>query len=149
MVALEDGVVDTTDVSTRANGQWFKNGRKISDTHGYGPITVKQIFEKSSNVGVAKIITEYYEKNPKKYVDRVYSFGINRPLGLDIVGEGQPYFKYPGDADWWGTTLAGMSYGYETKMTPLQVLNFYNAVANNGKMVKPHLVRKYEKMAHW
>jgi cell division protein FtsI (penicillin-binding protein 3) len=142
MVALEDGVVDTTDVFDTGNGQWFKNGRKISDTHGYGPITVKQIFEKSSNVGVAKIITEYYEKNPKKYVDRVYSFGINRPLGLDIVGEGQPYFKYPGDADWWGTTLAGMSYGYETKMTPLQVLNFYNAVANNGKMVKPHLVRE-------
>jgi cell division protein FtsI (penicillin-binding protein 3) len=54
----------------------------------------------------------------------------------------QPYFKYPGDADWWGTTLAGMSYGYETKMTPLQILNFYNAVANNGKMVKPHLVRE-------
>jgi cell division protein FtsI (penicillin-binding protein 3) len=142
MVALEDGVVDTTDIFDTGNGQWFKNGRKISDTHGYGPLSVKQIFEKSSNVGVAKIITEYYEKNPKKYVDRVYSFGINRPLGLDIVGEGQPYFKYPGDADWWGTTLAGMSYGYETKMTPLQVLNFYNAVANNGKMVKPHLVRE-------
>jgi cell division protein FtsI (penicillin-binding protein 3) len=142
MVALEDGVVDTTDVFDTGNGQWYKNGRKISDTHGYGKLTVKQIFEKSSNVGVAKIITEYYEKNPKKYVDRVYSFGINRPLGLDIVGEGQPYFKYPGDADWWGTTLAGMSYGYETKMTPLQILNFYNAVANNGKMVKPHLVRE-------
>lgn len=142
MVALEDGVVDTTDIFDTGNGQWFKNGRKISDTHGYGPLSVKQIFEKSSNVGVAKIITEYYEKNPKKYVDRVYSFGINKPLGLDIVGEGQPYFKYPGDADWWGTTLAGMSYGYETKMTPLQVLNFYNAVANNGKMVKPHLVRE-------
>jgi len=142
MVALEDGVVDTTDVFDTGNGQWFKNGRKISDTHGYGKLSVKQIFEKSSNVGVAKIITEYYEKNPKKYVDRVYSFGINKPLGLDIVGEGQPYFKYPGDADWWGTTLAGMSYGYETKMTPLQVLNFYNAVANNGKMVKPHLVRE-------
>jgi cell division protein FtsI (penicillin-binding protein 3) len=142
MVALEDGVVDTTDIFDTGNGQWFKNGRKISDTHGYGKISVKQIFEKSSNVGVAKIITTYYEKNPKKYVDRVYSFGINKPLGLDIVGEGQPYFKYPGDADWWGTTLAGMSYGYETKMTPLQILNFYNAVANNGKMVKPHLVRE-------
>ncbi|KAF0238918.1 MAG: cell division protein FtsI [Prolixibacteraceae bacterium] len=142
MVALEDGVVDTTDVFDTGNGQWFKNGRKISDTHGYGPLTVKQIFEKSSNVGIAKIITTFYEKNPKKYVDRVYSFGINKPLGLDIIGEGQPYFKYPGDADWWGTTLAGMSYGYETKMTPLQVLNFYNAVANNGKMVKPHLVRE-------
>jgi len=142
MVALEDGLVDTSNVFDTGNGQWYKNGRKISDTHGYGKLTVKQIFENSSNIGVAKIITSCYENNPKKYVDRVYSFGINRPLGLDINGEGQPYFKYPGDADWWGTTLAGMSYGYETKMTPLQILNFYNAVANNGKMVKPHLVRE-------
>ena len=142
MVALEDGLVDTSNVFDTGNGQWYKDGRKISDTHGYGELTVKEIFEKSSNVGVAKIITSCYEKNPKKYVDRVYSFGINKPLGLDINGEGQPYFKYPGDADWWGTTLAGMSYGYETKMTPLQILNFYNAVANNGKMVKPHLVRE-------
>ena len=142
MVALEDGLVDTSNVFDTGNGQWYKNGRKISDTHGYGKLTVKQIFENSSNIGVAQIITSCYEKNPKKYVDRVYSFGINKPLGLDINGEGQPYFKYPGDADWWGTTLAGMSYGYETKMTPLQILNFYNAVANNGKMVKPHLVRE-------
>lgn len=142
MVALEDGLVDTSNVFDTGNGQWYKNGRRISDTHGYGKLTVKQIFENSSNIGVAQIITSCYEKNPKKYVDRVYSFGINKPLGLDINGEGQPYFKYPGDADWWGTTLAGMSYGYETKMTPLQILNFYNAVANNGKMVKPHLVRE-------
>ncbi|MBK6283537.1 MAG: transpeptidase family protein [Draconibacterium sp.] len=142
MVALEDGVVDTSNVFDTGNGSWQKSGRRISDTHGNGRITVKQIFEKSSNIGVAKIITEFYEKNPKKYVDRVYSFGINKPLGLDISGEGQPFFKYPGDADWWGTTLAGMSYGYETKMSPIQILNFYNAVANNGKMVKPHMVKE-------
>lgn len=142
MVALEDGVVDTTDIIDTGNGRWQKSGRTITDTHGYGKITVKQVFEKSSNVGVAKIITSNYEKDPKKYVDRVLSFGINKPLGVDILGEGEPYFKYPGDADWWGTTLAGMSYGYETKMTPLQILNFYNAVANDGKMVKPHLVKE-------
>lgn len=142
MVALEDGVVDTTDIIDTGNGRWQKSGRTITDTHGYGKITVKQVFEKSSNVGVAKIITSNYEKDPKKYVDRVLSFGINKPLGVDILGEGEPYFKYPGDADWWGTTLAGMSYGYETKMTPLQILNFYNTVANDGKMVKPHLVKE-------
>ncbi|HSH19817.1 MAG TPA: penicillin-binding protein 2, partial [Draconibacterium sp.] len=142
MVALEDGVVDTSNVFDTGNGHWYKNGRRITDTHGNGKITVKQIFENSSNIGVAQIITSNYEKDPKKYVDRVYSFGINKPLGLDINGEGQPYFKYPGDKDWWGTTLAGMSYGYETKMTPIQILNFYNAVANNGKMVKPHIVKE-------
>jgi cell division protein FtsI (penicillin-binding protein 3) len=63
-------------------------------------------------------------------------------LGIEIKGEGKPYFKYPGDSDWWGTTLPWMSYGYESKMTPLQILTFYNAVANNGKMVKPLLVRE-------
>lgn len=140
MVALEDGRVDTNQVFDTGNGAWQRNGRTISDTHGYGKLTVKQIFEKSSNVGVAKIISSCYGDNPKEYVDRVYSFGINKPLGIEINGEGQPYFKYPGDTDWWGTTLASMSYGYETKMTPLQVLTFYNAVANNGKMVKPKLV---------
>ena len=105
-------------------------------------MTVKQIFEKSSNVGVAKIITSCYEKNPKDYVNRIYNFGLNKPLGLEVKGEGIPFFKYPGDADWWGTTLAWMSYGYESKMTPLQLLTFYNAVANDGCMVKPRLVKE-------
>ena len=142
MAALEDGVVDTSDVVDTGNGAWASNGRIIKDTHGHGKITVKEVFELSSNIGTAKIITEHYAKNPKKYVDRVYSFGIQKPLGIEIEGEGQPYFKYPGDADWWGTTLASMSYGYDSKMTPLQILTFYNAVANNGRMVKPHLVKE-------
>ena len=142
MAALEDGVVDTSDVVDTGNGAWSSNGRIIRDTHAHGKITVKQVFELSSNVGTAKIITEHYAKNPKKYVDRVYSFGVQKPLGIEIEGEGQPYFKYPGDADWWGTTLASMAYGYDSKMTPLQILAFYNSVANNGRMVKPHLVKE-------
>lgn len=140
IVALEDGVVDTSDVIDTGHGAWVNNGRTITDTHGNGKLTVKQVFEKSSNIGTAKIITSHYSKNPRDYVDRVYSFGIQKPLGLEIKGEGQPYFKYPGDSDWWGTTLGSMSYGYDSKMTPLQILTFYNAVANNGKMVKPKLV---------
>ncbi len=146
MVAMEDGLVDTSDVYDTGNGVWKYKDRTIYDSDwrhgGHGKMTVKQIFEKSSNVGVAQIITSCYEKNPKEYVDRVYNFGVNKPLGVEVKGEGQPLFKYPGDKDWWGTTLAWMSYGYETKMTPLQILCFYNAVANNGKMVKPHLVKE-------
>jgi len=144
MAALEDGVVDTSDVIDTGDGKWRSNGRTISDSHtgGYGELTVKEVFEKSSNIGTAKIITGHYADNPKKYVDRVYSFGVNKPLGIEIEGEGRPYFKYPGDADWWGTTLGSMAYGYDTKMTPLQILSFYNAVANNGRMVKPHLVKE-------
>ncbi len=144
MAAMEDGLVDTSDVYDTGNGAWYNNGRTITDAHhgGFGKLTVKQILEKSSNIGVAKVITSCYGKNPKAYVDRVYSFDINKPLGLEINGEGNPYFKYPGDSDWWGTTLAGMSYGYESKMTPIQILTFYNAIANNGKMVKPYIVKE-------
>ncbi|MCD6355018.1 MAG: PASTA domain-containing protein [Prolixibacteraceae bacterium] len=146
MVAMEDGLIDTSDVFDTGNGIWKYKDRTIYDSDwrhgGHGKMTVKQIFEKSSNVGVAKIITSCYEKNPKNYVDRVFSFGLNKPLGLRVKGEAVPYFKYPGDKNWWGTTLAWMSYGYEAKMTPLQILTFYNAVANNGKMVKPHLVKE-------
>lgn len=146
IAAMEDGLIDTSDVFDTGNGVWKYMGQTIYDSDwrygGHGEMTVKQIFEKSSNVGVAKIITSCYENNQKDYVDRVYNFGLNKPLGLELKGEGEPFFKYPGDSDWWGTSLAWMSYGYETKMTPLQILTFYNAVANDGKMVKPHLVKE-------
>lgn len=146
MAAMEDGLTDTSTVYDTGSGVWKYRNRTIYDSDyrngGHGELTVKQIFEKSSNVGVAKIITKAYEKNPEKFVDRIYGFGLNKPLELELKGEGKPYFKYPGDSDWWGTTLAWMSYGYESKMTPLQILTFYNAVANNGCMVKPRLVRE-------
>ena len=146
MAAIEDGLIDTSDVYNIGNGLWQYKGRSIRDSDygriSRGEITVKEIFEISSNVGVAKIITDCYESDPKKYVDRLRSFGVNEPLGVEIPGEGIPFFKYPGDRDWWGTTLAWMSYGYETKMTPLQILTFYNAVANDGKMVKPRMVKE-------
>lgn len=140
MVALEDGVVDTSDVYDTGNGYWASE--KIYDDHACGKVTVKQILEQSSNIGTAKVILSNYKNNPRDYVDRVYSFGIHKPLGLELPGEGQPYIKYPGNADWWGTTLGRMSYGYDLRLTPLQVLNFYNAVANDGKMVKPQLVKE-------
>ena len=146
MAALEDGLIDTSQVFDTGSGVWKYHDRTIYDSDykygGHGPMSVKQIFEKSSNVGVAKIITSCYEKDPKKFVDRIHSMGITKPLNVELAGEGVPFFKYPGDKDWWGTTLAWMSYGYETKMTPLQILNFYNAVANDGRMMKPYLVRE-------
>uniref|UniRef100_UPI003216ED1B penicillin-binding protein n=1 Tax=uncultured Draconibacterium sp. TaxID=1573823 RepID=UPI003216ED1B len=140
MVALEDGVVDTSDVFDTGNGYWASE--KIYDDHACGKVNVKEILEQSSNIGTAKVILENYKNNPRDYVDRIYSFGIHKPLGLELRGEGQPYIKYPGNADWWGTTLGRMSYGYDLRLTPLQVLNFYNAVANDGKMVKPQLVKE-------
>lgn len=148
MVALDHGVVDTSDVIDTGNGTWQYRGRTVYDSDyrygGHGPISVKQIFEKSSNVGFAKMITANYEKNPREFIDRINNMGINKPLNLELKGEGIPFFKYPGDKDWWGTTLAWMSYGYESKMTPLQILTVYNAVANDGRMVKPRFIKEIQ-----
>lgn len=148
LVALDHGVVDTSDIIDTGSGVWKYRDRTIYDSDykygGHGPITVREVFEKSSNVGFAKMITTHYEKNPKAFVDKIREMGIHQPLGIELQGEGEPYFKYPGDKDWWGTTLAWMSYGYESKMTPLQILTIYNAVANDGEMVKPRLVKEIQ-----
>jgi cell division protein FtsI (penicillin-binding protein 3) len=148
MVALDDGVVDTSHVFDTGNGIWKYKGRTIYDSDykngGHGTISVKEIFEKSSNVGFARMITTHYEKNPRGFTDKIKSMGITQPLGLELMGEGVPFFKSPDDKDWWGTTLAWMSYGYESKMTPLQILTVYNAVANDGKMIKPRFVREIQ-----
>ncbi len=146
MAALERGCVDTADVFDTGIGKWDYKGETIYDSDynhgGHGMISVKRIFELSSNIGVAKIITKYYEGHERDFIDRIYNFGLNKPLGLGFAGEGIPYIKYPGDKDWWGTSLAWISYGYEIKLTPLQTLTFYNAVANNGVMVKPKFVEE-------
>ncbi|MDX9883750.1 MAG: penicillin-binding protein [Prolixibacteraceae bacterium] len=144
MVALEHGYADTSDVFDTGSGVWEVAGQKIYDSDyrhgGHGMISMKRIFELSSNVGTAKIITQFYTGKEKEFIDRIYQFGLNKPLGLGIMGEGVPYIKYPGDKDWWGPSLAWISHGYEIKLTPLQTLTFYNAVANGGKMVKPRFV---------
>lgn len=146
MVAMEHGYVDTSDVFDTENGSWNYRGQTVYDSdYGrgtHGKMSMKKIFENSSNVGVAKIITKYYEGREKEFIDRIYNFGLNKPLGLGFAGEGVPYIKYPGDNVWWGPSLAWISYGYEIKITPLQTTTFYNAVANNGKMVKPKFVKE-------
>ncbi|WP_430810387.1 MULTISPECIES: penicillin-binding transpeptidase domain-containing protein [unclassified Carboxylicivirga] len=142
IVALEDGVVKLTDSIQTGKGYCYFYDRKMTDSHrgGFGKLSVQQVFEKSSNVGISKIIFDNYRANPRKFVNRIYEMGLNKPLGVEIKGEGHPLIKYPGDKTWSGVTLPWMSIGYEIKQTPLQVLTFYNAVANNGKMVKPMFV---------
>ncbi|MEL7585445.1 MAG: penicillin-binding transpeptidase domain-containing protein [Prolixibacteraceae bacterium] len=146
MVAMEHGYVDTSDVFDTGIGKWEYRGQTIYDSDygrgGHGRISMKRIFELSSNVGVARIITKYYEGREEEFIDRIYNFGLNKPLGLGFAGEGVPYVKYPDDQAWWGPSLAWISYGYELKLTPLQTLTFYNAVANDGKMVKPSFVKE-------
>lgn len=142
MAALEDGVVDLDDMVETGDGtvKYYDKVIRDHDEIGLGTITVQEVFEKSSNVGTAKIIYDNYKSNPRKYVDRLYSMQINKPLDLQIKGEGKPLIRYPGDPLWSGISLPMMSYGYEVHLTPLQILTFYNAVANDGKMMKPRFV---------
>ncbi|MEZ5000809.1 MAG: penicillin-binding transpeptidase domain-containing protein [Bacteroidales bacterium] len=144
MVALEDGVISLNDTTDTGKGSVKYYDKVIYDSHreGYGKITAREVFEKSSNVGTAKIIYENYKSRPGDFVDRLYRMGLNQKLGLEIRGEGAPLIRYPGDKFWSGISLPMMSHGYEVQMTPLQILTFYNAVANNGRMVKPRLVKE-------
>ncbi|HEX2968441.1 MAG TPA: penicillin-binding protein [Bacteroidales bacterium] len=142
MAAIEDGVIDTGDIVSTGNGTVRYYDKIIRDTKedGYGNLTVKQVFEKSSNVGTSKIIYEHYKDNPKDFVNRLYAMRLNEKLDLQIKGEGTPVIRYPGEKFWSGLSLPMMSHGYEVQMTPLQILTFYNAVANDGRMVKPRFV---------
>ena len=146
MVAMEEGYVDTADMFDTGRGVWeYKRQRMFDsdyDKGGHGMISMKEIFEISSNIGVAKIITKFYEGKEKDFIDRIYSFGLNKPLGLGFLGEAEPYIKYPTDASWWGPSLAWIAHGYEIKIAPIQTLTFYNAVANNGVMVKPKFIEE-------
>jgi len=142
IVALEDGVIDLHDTINTGDGtvRYYDKVIRDHEEEGLGKITAREVFEHSSNVGTAKIINENYKDNPRRYIDRLDSMQINKPLDLQIKGEGKPVIRGPGDKLWSGISLPMMSHGYEVQMTPLQILTFYNAVANNGKMVKPRFV---------
>jgi len=142
IAALEDGVIDTGDIVDTGTGsvKFYNNIIRDTREEGYGKLTVKQVFELSSNVGTSKLINEHYRDNPKDFVDRLYAMKLNDKLDIQIKGEGEPLIRYPGDKLWSGLSLPMMSHGYEVKMTPLQILTFYNAVANDGRMMKPRFV---------
>lgn len=144
---LEDGYVDITDTVDIEGGvkQYYKAVMKDSKTGVYDKITVAKVFEISSNVGISKLVTRHYQKNPEKFVDRMVAMGLNSPLGLELSGEGIPSIPDPKDPSWSGISLPWMSIGYEVLQTPLQVLTFYNAVANDGVMVRPKFVSSVTK----
>ena len=144
VVALEDRVVDTNTVFDAGRGSWKLYNRTVRDskTGGYGKITVGRAFVVSSNAAFAKMIHNNYKDNPERYVNRLMNMGLHKKLDLPIKGEGVPVIRYPDSKGWSGISLAWMSYGYEVSMTPLQTLTFYNAIANNGEMVKPRFIKE-------
>jgi cell division protein FtsI (penicillin-binding protein 3) len=146
LAAFEDKRVKLTDIVDVTGGIAHFGKRTMKDSHlGGGVMTVQQAFEKSSNVGISKVITKAYGNDPQAFVDRLYSFSVNKKLGLQIRGEGYPQIHGTKDKYWSGSSLPWMSIGYEVALTPLQILTFYNAVANNGVMVKPHFIREIRK----
>lgn len=144
MAAFEDGYVSLNDTVDTNDGTVKYHNKVIHDSHegGYGKITVQRAFELSSNTALAQIAVNNYKNNERKFIDKLYSFHLNEQIGIEIKGEGRPNIKYPGDKFWSGISLPMMAHGYEVSLTPLQLLNFYNAVANNGKMVKPHFIKE-------
>jgi cell division protein FtsI (penicillin-binding protein 3) len=144
VAALEDKVVDTSKVIDTEKGRWHIYDRTVKDSKwgGYGKVSVAEAFKVSSNTAFAKIIHNGYKNEPSKFVNRLMKMNLHRQLDLPIKGEGKPVLRSPGDKGWSGISLAWMSHGYEVAMTPLQVLTFYNAIANDGEMLKPRLIKE-------
>jgi cell division protein FtsI (penicillin-binding protein 3) len=142
MAALEDNKIDTSDVVDTGNGYKVFYGRGIKDSHGNGKISAARAFEVSSNIGLATIVDNAYAKDPNRFIDILSSWNLDKKLGISIKGEGQPMIPRPGDGKWSRNALPSIAYGYNLKITPLQTLTFYNAVANNGVMVKPRFIRE-------
>jgi cell division protein FtsI (penicillin-binding protein 3) len=148
MIALlENSKIQLSDTVDTGNGAYnfYDEVMKDHKPGGYGKITVKEVFEKSSNIGIAKLITEEFGADPNRFVDYINKLGLADPLGFQMIGEGKPYIKTPQDSTWSGITLPWMSHGYELKLTPLHTLTLYNAVANNGTMIQPIIVKSVQR----
>ena len=155
LVALDDGVVDTSYVIHTGSGVMEMHGRPMKDHNwrrgGYQDINVARALEVSSNIGVSYVIDKFYGSNPTKYVQGLYRVGIHEDLKIPLVGYQPPYIRMPDTkttdrAKYWSkTTLPWMSIGYETQIAPINTVSFYNAIANNGKMMKPRFVKQLVK----
>ncbi|QIH38478.1 transpeptidase family protein [Flavobacterium sp. Sr18] len=157
MALFEDKKADTSTVYDSKGGVVVYSGKKVRDSHqgGYGKISLGRGFELSSNTVLVQAVYNAYKDEPSRFVNHLNNFGLNKTLGLSIKGEGIPYIPQPSDKNWSNISLPWMAFGYGVHITPLQTLAFYNAVANDGEMVKPQFVseikewnrtiKKYEK----
>jgi len=149
-VALEDRVIDTTTMVDTKKGVLSYYGKKVKDSKkgGYGNISVAKAFEVSSNTGIVKAIHNAYKENPQKFVDGLYRMNLKDSLGLPLIGEGKSIIPDPRikNGRWSGIALQRMAYGYGVSFTPLQTLTFYNAIANDGVMVRPKFLREIKEI---
>lgn len=155
MVALDDGVVDTTYTVDTGSGIWEMYGAKMRDHNwhrgGYQTLRLPQTLEYSSNIGISRIIDKFYGKNPEKFVQGIDRLGLREDLKIPLVGATPPRIRMPKKnskgqyVNWSKTALPWMSIGYETQIPPISTLTFYNAIANNGTMVRPRFVKQVVK----
>lgn len=149
LVALEDGKIDTSSIVDTKNGVFEFYDRKMRDSNahrgGHGKISIARAFEVSSNIGIARTIVDLYEDKPQEFIDRLARLGVSNKLDFELLGEAEPWIKNSNDSTWSGVSLPWISYGYELKMSALQILALYNAVANDGQLVKPYLVDRIQR----
>jgi len=144
VVALEDGYIKLNDSIDAGNGSAEFHGETMRDSKegGHGKVSVEEAFAVSSNIGVMRIIEKYYANEPAKFINGLRRMNLGDSIGIEIAGEGAPLIKDPSDKSWSLISYLWTSIGYEVKMTPLQILTFYNAIANNGKMMKPIFIKR-------
>ena len=149
MALMEAGALENFDDKIPVFGGKVKiYDEELTDAvpHGLDSMTIRQVFAQSSNVGTATLTMKYFKSNPGAFIKQLRDFNLDMPTGIEIGGEENPILKNPDDpkSEWSGTTLPWMSIGYELLLTPMQMLTFYNAVANDGRMMKPYLVQRTE-----
>ncbi len=142
IAALEAGVVKPTDSFYTGNGTKMFYGEEMKDHVALGTITFQEAFSHSSNVAMATVIDENFKSQPEKFIAKLEEMGLSKPVNSQIPGEPEPIFIRPNDRLWNSTTLPWMAIGYNLKLTPLQTVTFYNAIANDGRMVAPFLVKE-------
>ena len=140
---LENTNIELTDTVDTGKGQYKYFDRVMADHKpgGFGKITVKEAFTKSSNIGISKLVYAHFGRNPQKYINNLKTMGLGKPVGFQMEGEGIPFIKDTTDRTWSSVSLPWMSIGYELTMTPMHTLAFYNAVANDGALIQPIIVQ--------
>ncbi len=143
MALMEDGLIDLEDSVDIGYGStvFFDRVMRDAEPHKQGKVSVRYAFEVSSNVGISKLAQHYYGKEPERFTDRIDAFHLNEKTGIELAGEAQPFIRHPEDKGFSKVSIPWMSVGYEVMIAPIQMLTFYNAVANGGKMMKPYLVK--------
>lgn len=144
---LEDSEVQLTDSIDTGSGTYLFYDKVMRDhkPEGYGVLSVAETFSKSSNIGVSRLINDHFALKPDQFISYLDNMGLTQPIPFQMKGTGAPFIKDPSDASWSGVTLPWMSIGYELKLTPLHTLTFYNAIANQGVMVRPIIVKRISK----